>query len=123
MNFSEEELEKYRQALKDRVCSICQELGYDKVCGGVEGNCQIEQHLPKILEAVLSTPYSNNIADYLPKLRELVCSGCLNQDEHGRCELRDLAYCGLDSLFVLVVQTIEDVNRQSSMVQTTKPFI
>jgi hypothetical protein len=63
-----------------------------------------------LLTAVLSTPRSNHIADYVPKIRELVCRHCPNQDEQGRCELRDQAYCDLDSLLVLVVQTIEEVS-------------
>jgi hypothetical protein len=113
MNFTQEDLEIYKQALNDKVCSLCQRFGYDEVCGkGENGICIIDQHLPKIVEAVLCTPKSNNITDYVVRLRELVCSGCPGQDDSGRCELRDLAYCTLDSFFILVVQTIEEASER-----------
>ncbi len=110
MTFTPEELLEYRQALKDRICSICQKFGYDEVCGiGEDGECPFDRHLPRLLEAVLTTPRSDNIADYVPKIREMVCSTCDNQNDRGRCKSRDQAYCGLDSFLVLVVQAIEDV--------------
>jgi hypothetical protein len=71
--------------------------------------CPFDRHLARLLEAVLTTPRSEFIADYLPRIRELVCSTCPNQNERGVCKARDMAYCGLDSFLVLVVQTIEDV--------------
>ena len=109
MDFTPEELVEYRQALKDKICSICQKFGYDEVCGiGVDGECPFDRHLPRLLEAVLTTPRSEFIADYVPKIRALVCSGCDNQNERGGCKSRDHAYCGLDSFLVLVVQAIED---------------
>ena len=96
--------------MRDRICSICSKFGYDEVCGiGVEGDCPFDRHLVRLLEAVLTTPRSDSIADYIPKIREMVCSTCDNQNDRGRCKSRDQAYCGLDSFLVLVVQTIEDV--------------
>lgn len=109
MNFTPEDLREYREALRDRVCSICRKFGYDAVCGiGKEGECPFDRHLERLLEAVLTTPRSDYIADYLPKIRERVCSTCPNQNERGVCKSRDMAYCGLDCFIVLAVQTIED---------------
>lgn len=109
MNFTHEELVEYRQALKDRICSICKKFGYDDVCGvGAEGECPFDVHLTRLLDAVLSTPRSDNVADYLPAIREKVCDCCPNQNERGSCKSRNHAYCGLDSFIVLVVQAIED---------------
>lgn len=110
MNFTPEELQEYRRALRDRICSICSKFGYDEVCGiGEDGECPFDRHLPRLLDAVLSTPRSDEISAYIPKIREMVCITCPNQNERGVCKARDAAYCGLDSFIVLVVQTIEDV--------------
>ncbi|MBI4584007.1 MAG: hypothetical protein HY717_08290 [Planctomycetes bacterium] len=110
MDFTPEELQAYLEALKDRVCSLCKKTGYSRSCGiGEYGICPFDLHLPRLLEAVLTTPRSRNIADYVPRIRELVCSQCENQDEKGVCKSRNLASCGLDSLLVLAVQTIEEV--------------
>ncbi len=110
MNFTPEELREYREALKDRICSICQKFGYDEVCGiGAEGECPFDLHLTRMLDAVLSTPRSDKIDDYIPRIRKMVCKYCPNQNERGICKSRDTAYCGMDAFIVLVVQTIEDV--------------
>ena len=58
--------------------------------------------------AVLSTPRSDEISAYITKIRDMVCITCPNQNERGVCKARDMAYCGLDSFIVLVVQAIED---------------
>ncbi len=110
MDFTPEELHAYLEALKDRVCSLCKKTGYRRSCGiGEFGLCPFDLHLPRLLEAVLTTPRSRNIADYVPRIRELVCSQCENQDAQGNCKSRNLASCGLDSLLVLVVPVIEEV--------------
>jgi hypothetical protein len=108
MNFTTYELQMYKEALNEKVCSVCKQFGYEDLCGDREGQCIIEQHLPRILEAVLTVPESDKIVDYLPSLRAIVCDRCQHQDESGRCEMREHAYCTLDSFFTLVVQTIEE---------------
>jgi hypothetical protein len=111
MEFTPREFEAYRQALKERVCSICQKSGYAGSCAiGENGVCPFDLHLPRLLEAVLSTPRSPRIADYVPRIRELVCSHCFNQEVGGVCASRDLCHCSLDSLLVLVVTAIEEVH-------------
>lgn len=115
MNITETDLKIYRDAIKENVCKVCEDLGYHDLCGVREGECIIESHLPKVLEAVLSTPASDKIEDYLPTLREMVCGKCLHQDGQGKCEMRDHAYCNLDSLFILVVETIEEVSGRTVM--------
>ena len=110
MRLSIEDLATYQEALKDRVCSVCSGSGYAGVCKvGDRGVCPIDLYLAEIVTAVLSTPRSEHIADYLPAIRKRVCSLCVNQDERGVCMARELATCGLDSLLLLVVETIEDV--------------
>ena len=110
MNFTPDELQEYLRALKDRVCSICRRSGYEEACKvGAHGVCPFEQHLPRLLEAVLTTPRSPRIADYIPNIRKLVCSHCENQSNMGVCQARNLCYCSLDSFLVIVVSTIEDV--------------
>jgi hypothetical protein len=110
MDFTQEELEQYWKALRGAVCSKCCQSGYERSCRiGKDGICPFDLHLPRLVEAVLSTPRSNRIADYIPNIRALVCSHCENQDERGGCLSREMASCGLDSYILLVVQTIEDV--------------
>jgi hypothetical protein len=110
MEFTPQELDAHRKALKERICSICQNSGYANSCAiGENGVCPFDLHLPRLLEAVLATPRSKRIADYVPRIRELVCSQCVNQTEPGVCASRNLCYCSLDSLLVLVVAAIEEV--------------
>ena len=112
MDFTEQEMQRYHQVLKEHVCSLCCRSGYEEVCRiGKDKICPFDLHLKQIVEAVLSTPKSNSLSDYFPKLRELVCSKCERQDEHGVCDSRDLAYCSLDSLFALVVDAIESAGK------------
>lgn len=110
MNFPPEVLKEYREALRDSVCSKCWTSGYERSCRvGKLGVCPVDVHLPRLIEAVLTTPRSPKVSDYIPRIRELVCSHCENQDEYGACQARNLTQCGLDSFVVLAVQTIEDV--------------
>jgi hypothetical protein len=109
MEFSQAELELYKKALKEKVCSLCEKTGYKGGClVGESGLCPVDYHLKELLTAVLTTPQSDKIADYVPGLRAAVCQHCDNQDGLGQCESREHAYCGLDSFFLLVVQTIEE---------------
>lgn len=111
MNFTPEELEMYRKALKDKVCSICRTFGYEDTCAiGAEGECPIDHHLPRLLTAILSTPRSKDIGDYIPRVRQQVCRRCPEQNDRGVCKTRDRAYCGLDSFLVLIAQAIEDAH-------------
>jgi hypothetical protein len=111
MEFTQEELEQYWHALRDVVCSRCRRSGYEHSCRiGKQGICPFDLHLPHLVEAVLTTPRSNRIADYIPNIRAMVCSQCENQDARGGCLSREMASCGIDSYLVLVVQTIEDVH-------------
>jgi hypothetical protein len=113
MDFTQGELEQYSHALREAVCSKCTASGYRRSCRiGKGGICPFDLHLARLIEAVISTPRSNRIADYIPNIRAMVCSHCENQDEHGGCLSRELASCGIDSYLVLVVQTIEDVQDQ-----------
>jgi hypothetical protein len=111
VDFTQEELEEYWKALKDTVCSKCRGSGYEGMCRiGKEGVCPFDLHLPRLVEAVLSTPRSNRVADYIPNVRAMVCSHCENEDAAGSCHSRDLVSCGLDSYILLVVQTVEEVH-------------
>jgi len=111
MDITAEELEIYRKVLDREVCSKCRKSGYENSCQvGARGICPLNLHLKNIVEAVLSTPRSGRASDYLPKIRQLVCSQCENQDEHGACSSREQAACGLDSFIVLVIQAIENAH-------------
>jgi hypothetical protein len=111
MEFTQHELEQYWNALKEAVCSKCRKSGYERSCRiGAHGICPFDLHLPRLVEAVLTTPRSSRIADYIPNIRAMVCSHCENQDARGGCLSREMASCGIDSYLLVVVQTIEDIH-------------
>jgi len=121
MNITSEDLEIYRKVLDREVCSKCRKGGYENSCQvGAQGICPLNLYLKNIVEAVVSTPKSGRAADYLPKIRQLVCAQCENQDEHGACGSRDQAACGLDSFIVLVIQAIESTHERLQLAARRK---
>lgn len=104
-------LEMFREALRERVCAICFERNDDGTCGLPEGRvCALEAHLPEIIKAVESV-HDIDMSPYVEGIRTEVCPNC-SQDEEGRCVFRDDFDCSVDSFLLLIVQTIEDVQKQ-----------
>lgn len=96
---------EYLAAIRDYVCSRCVErpaggppcLPLGKVCG-------IELHLPELLDSIhrCSSPRINL---YLDETRKSVCSTC---PHHGG----EQCPCPMDTLAVLLVEAVEEVDRQ-----------
>ncbi len=107
-----ERIDVIREALKERVCSVCFDRNDDGTCGVPEGRvCAIEAHLPEIVKAVEAVD-SVDLSPYIDRIRTQVCPNC-SQDDHGSCVFRDNFDCSVDNLLMLVVDAIEDVRKRS----------
>jgi hypothetical protein len=106
----DEAYDTYKEAIRSRVCSVCLDQKDDGGCGLDGRACALEAHLPALVEAVLAVE-SDRMADYEGAVRALVCSDCGRENEHGRCRLRDLGECALDTYLYLVVDAVEQVRR------------
>ena len=105
----EETLELIRTRLHDRICKVCADFGYNGKCYSQDPvGCVLNRLLPEIVEAVTKID-SLYLKDYLESIRGRVCKQCPNQDDDGRCDVRDKADCGLDSYLALVVDVVEEV--------------
>ena len=109
------DLEPYREALKQSVCSYCVDRNDDGSCG-LEGGraCAIDLHFPHIVKAVEAVQ-SDNLNDYARSIAETVCAQCPNEDEGGQCNFRDNFDCALDTLTYLVVEAIEEVDQGKAL--------
>lgn len=105
--------ERYRQAIDEKVCRHCIDLGEDGRCTLTgDQQCGVQIHLEKIVEAVHAVQ-SRNLEDYVKVLREKVCASCKNQNPDGTCRLRSEADCGLDRYFALIVEAIEETGARN----------
>ena len=103
--YSEAETQEYLDEIREQVCSKCVE----RLPGGpprapLGKKCGIELHLPMFLDAVHEVD-SPVIEPYLDNIHRRVCS---------QCSLRgcDGCPCPMDYLLVLLVQSIETVDRR-----------
>ena len=96
---------EYLAAIRDYVCSRCVErppggppcLPRGKICG-------IELHLPELLDSIYRCN-SASIDPYLDETHKCVCANCVHlHSEH--CP------CPMDSLAVLLVEAVEEVDRR-----------
>jgi hypothetical protein len=105
----EEKYEAYWEAIRRRVCSVCIDSADDGGCGLVRGRaCAIEQHLPRLVETILSVT-SGRMDEYVSAVEHEICGRCTEQDERGLCRLRQKGDCGLAIYLPLVVDAIEEV--------------
>ena len=94
--------EKYRQAIRKKVCEHCVDWGQNGRCVLASDHpCGIEIYLEKIVDVVHAV-HSGNVKDYVDVLRKKVCIDCRNEKADHTCELRTAADCGLDRFFELV---------------------
>ncbi|MFQ5506486.1 MAG: hypothetical protein ACE5F1_17085 [Planctomycetota bacterium] len=101
-----------RETLRRRVCSVCTDRNVDWSCGLPPPRiCPLDRHLPEIVDAV-GRVVSDRIEDYVPAIRESVCSICDGQDEDGICRFREGNDCALDAYIVLIVEAIEGARRR-----------
>jgi hypothetical protein len=109
MDFAHEgEYLVYWNAIQRRACAVCLDVADDVTCGLPRGRtCALPAQLPAIVEAILHVK-SERMDDYVAAIEAAVCARCPEQDEHGRCGLRDRAACALYTYLPLVVDAVEE---------------
>jgi hypothetical protein len=116
-------VEKYQDAMRDAICSMCVCFAEDKQNPGrcvheQSGQCSLFAHLNEVAD-VVSGVDSYSMDPYIEALRRQVCSKCEHQDERGICDLRDSRgpvpnWCVLDAYFNLIVGAVEEVQRMET---------
>lgn len=108
---TEERYQRYMDAIRRRVCSVCLDQRDDGACGLTGRTCAIEAHLPQIVEAVIAIK-SDRMEDYVAAIQAQVCSRCASA-AGPHCELRDRAECSLDAYLSLVIDAVEELRESS----------
>ena len=81
----------------------------DGTCGlAAAARCAVDQHLPRIVEAVLDVRARRDDA-YAAAIEARVCSHCSDRDGLGLCQLRRDGRCALAVYLPLIVEAIEEV--------------
>jgi hypothetical protein len=103
---AEPELQEHLDEIRQEVCSRCVERPYGgPPCGPLGKPCGVELHLPQLVESVRQV-HSDLISPYLAANRKEVCEYCPYLHHADYCP------CPMDSLAVLVVEAIEEVERR-----------
>ncbi len=104
-------MEKYLQAIREKVCSICVDSDEKGNCKMTDEECcAVELYLDKIVDVIHSIN-SDRITDYVDALHQKICVECRGNFE--RCNLRADVNCSLDRYFPLIVETIKSVDENS----------
>lgn len=104
-------MDKYINAIKKRVCSICADSDEDGFCTLTDyEKCAVEIFLPKIINIIHESNYKENINLLYQELKEKVCAECKARTQNGNCYLRRDSNCSLDRYFSLIVDTIQRVD-------------
>ncbi len=104
-----DEYATYWSAIQRRACAVCLDAADDGTCGLPRARtCTLPTQLPAIIGAILAV-HSDRMDDYVAAIEAAVCARCSQQDDHGRCGLRDQGECGLYTYLPLVVDAIEEV--------------
>ena len=102
-------MQKYLEAIRKNVCSICVDSTDEGDCTLTEKEvCAVESFLPRIVD-VIHNAQEDDLQTYINELREKVCAECRsNGDEN--CYLREDANCALDRYFPLIIDAIKSVD-------------
>ena len=99
------------KAVLERICIVCVDRKRDGTCGLDPGlECAIKLHLPEILESVRGVT-SDQIGHYVERIRNNTCRVC-TQGQPEQCDVRAHVDCPLDRYLVLVVEAIEEMQRE-----------
>jgi hypothetical protein len=100
------ERDEYLEEIRRRVCSVCVERPPGgPPCGPLGKPCGIELHLAQLIESVREV-HSPLIEPYLEHNRHEVCETCVYHRDSRFCP------CPMDSLIVLLVEAVEEVERR-----------
>jgi hypothetical protein len=107
-----ERMDEYYDALKEKLAVACMDRAPDGTCVPPKGRqCALDMNLEQIVTAVKAIR-SSDMDDYAREIRNVVCEQCVNQNEHGKCEVRDALDCCVNNLMSLVVDAIEEVDER-----------
>ena len=96
---------EYLGAIRDHVCSRCVERPPGgPPCSPLGKVCGIELHLPELLESIHRCD-SVCIGPYLDETHKSVCGHCPHRGG-------EACPCPMDTLAVLLVEAVEEVDRQ-----------
>ena len=105
-----EHLEEYQETLKEFLATACMDRLDDGTCAPPKGRrCALDLNLAPIVQAVKAVK-SDRLDEYAGSVRDTVCIQCINQSEHGECEVRDQMDCCLNNFMSLVVDAIDAVD-------------
>lgn len=106
-----ENIEEYWEAVKESVCDHCvdETAGEGVVREKSAEECALRRYFPEIVQMVKSVK-SDDVKDYELAQRGLICAHCTHQMDDGSCKLRKQLDCCLDRYFVLVLNTILEVD-------------
>ena len=101
----------YGEAIRARVCAVCLDRRDDGSCHLAGGRlCAIEDHLPRLLEAILAVQ-SDRMDAYVEAVKSQVCGACSGRDPDDYCPFRNSAECALWTYLPLVVDAVEEVRK------------
>lgn len=104
---------QYEAAVTNHVCHHCIDFGEDNMCHGHDGEpqCVVIKNLKEIVYIAKSVN-SDQIDPYIKVLRDRVCAHCDNSHGEGSsCERRNELECCLDRYFPLILQAIEEAEK------------
>ncbi len=103
-------MEKYMEAIRQNVCSICADSNDDGECMLTDNEiCAIKNFLPEILDVVKKRD-SDDFDQYYKDLKRTVCTNCKARSEEGKCYLREDANCSLERYFSIIVDTVKAID-------------
>ena len=102
--------ERYREAVRRRVCAVCLDGRDDGSCGLTgERSCALEELLPRVVDTIRDVRRARDDA-YATAIEARVCSRCRDNDPSGRCALRREGACALAVFLPLVVAAVAEVD-------------
>lgn len=102
--------ERYREAVRRRVCAVCLDGRDDGSCGLSEKrSCALEELLPHVVDTIREVRRAHGDA-YAAAVEARVCSRCREQDPLGRCALRREGACALSVFLPLVVAAVAEAD-------------
>jgi hypothetical protein len=106
---ADDRYDRYREALRRRVCAVCLDSRDDGSCGLDAGRvCALDEHLPRLVD-VLVRVRSGRMDEYAEALQSEICSRCTHQDGAGACRLRNRGECALAVYLPIIVDVIEEI--------------
>lgn len=105
----------YREAVDRRIHAICLDRNLDPCARAHPAtSCRVARFLPQLIE-IVSEIHSTHLSDYEEAITQRICVLCGNQDDAGRCPVRDRAECCLYRYLPLVLDTIEEVQDRETV--------